>query len=343
MLTARTLGAHRIEIVDEPTPEVGPGEVLVRVRHVALCGTDLHIWEGTFPTELPIVQGHEIAGTVEAVGPGVTGPAVGDPVAVNPSNPCGHCRPCRTGRFNCCVSMRTLGCFVLDGGLTELLGVPQAKICPLPAGLPLELAALGEPMSIAMQAVNRARPEPGETALVLGCGPIGVLATRYLTDLGVQVLAADIDPERAAAATVFGAVRTLVVNPGQFPTAEQTALAQDLSGGDGISLVIEATGVPSSTRAAIDLVGNGGRIVQVGISSLDAPVPSALLALKELDLLGSRNSLNLIPSALELLARHQDAVSTLITHRFGLTDLASAYETMRAKQGHVGKVLVNVS
>lgn len=344
MLTVRTQGPHQLDFVEDPEPVVGPGEVMVRMRHVALCGTDLHIWEGTFPTDLPLVQGHEMSGVIAAIGPEVDlDLQVGQPVAVNPSNPCGSCLACRTGRFNCCTTMRTLGCFVLDGGLTELLVVPAEKVCPLPAGLSLEVAALGEPMSIAMQAVRRGRPRTGETALVTGCGPIGVLAALYLTELGVRVVAADIDADRAEAARAFGAEEVLVVDPaGPFPSSEQRARLDELSGGDGVSLIIEATGVPASTRNAIDLVAHSGRIVQVGISRRDIPVPIALLTLKELDLLGSRNSLGLIPEGLQVLARHQEVAQSLITHRFPIGDLERALETMRDRTEHVGKIVIDL-
>ena len=183
--------------------------------------------------------------------------------------------------------MRVIGCYE-DGGMAELISVAIDKLCPVPANLSLEVAALGEPMSIAMQAVNRGRPVAGETALVLGCGPIGVLATLYLTELGVNVVAADIDPNRAASATAFGAGQTMVVpTDGPFIGPE-----------DEVSLVIEATGVPSSMVNAIHLVSHAGRIVQVGISQRDIPVPIKELTFKELDILGSRNSLALIPQGL---------------------------------------------
>ena len=146
-------------------------------------------------------------------------------------------------------------------------------------------------------------------------GPIGVLATLYLTELGVNVVAADIDPNRAASATAFGAVQTMVVpTDGPFLGPE-----------DEVSLVIEATGVPSSMVNAIHLVSHAGRIVQVGISQRDIPVPIKELTFKELDILGSRNSLALIPQGLELLARHEEAARSLITHRFDIADVNDAY------------------
>ena len=344
MIVARTVEPEKTELVEAPVPALAPGHALVRVHSVALCGTDLHIWDRSFPADLPVVQGHEFAGVVERINPDAGSPLrPGDSVTVNPSTACGRCHACTTGRFNCCERMRVLGCYE-DGGMAELIAAPVGKLCPVPAGLSVETAALGEPMSIAMQAVHRGRPRAEETALVLGCGPIGVLATLYLTELGVRVVAADIDPARAAGARAFGAVETLVVDPaGEFPSAAQRAVLDRVSDGVGVPLVIEATGVPSSTVNAIRLVAHAGRIVQVGISQRDIPVPIAELALKELDLLGSRNSLDLIPDGLRLLARHEPVVRTLITHRFPLAEINDAYRVMRARTEYVGKVVVGLS
>lgn len=194
-----------------------------------------------------------------------------------------------------------------------------------------------------MQAVNRGRPVAGETCLVLCCGPIGALATLYLTELGVQVVSADIAPNRADSARGFGATETLAVSAtAGLPDPAQSQLLAQLSEGDGVTLVIEATGVPSSAANAIRLIANAGRIVQVGISRLDIPVPIADLTLKELDLLGSRNSLGLIPEGLQLLARHEDAARSLITHRFPIAEVNTAYQLMRSRTEPVGKVVTTM-
>jgi L-gulonate 5-dehydrogenase len=203
MLIARTVAKETIRYEDVPEPALEPGHALVRVHNVTLCGTDLHIWEDDYPAGLPVIQGHEFAGIVEAIGNNDAGIRTGDRVAVSPMVYCGECRPCRLGRFNVCENIGCIGCYS-DGALVELLSVPVEKLCPVPDGLELDLAAMAEPASIAMQAVNRGRPSPGETALVLGSGPIGLLATLYLTDLGVRVICADTEPDRLALATCSG-------------------------------------------------------------------------------------------------------------------------------------------
>ena len=345
MLTARTIAKETISYEEVAEPVLEPGHALVRVHHVTLCGTDLHIWEDDYPTELPLVQGHEFSGVVEAIGDNVDNPAgisVGDRVAVSPMTYCGACRPCLQGRFNVCRNISCIGCYS-DGALVEVLSVPVEKLCPVPEGLALDLAAMAEPASIAMQAVNRGRPEAGETALVLGSGPIGLLATLYLTDLGVDVVCADTEADRLELARLFGAADTLLVDPAAgFPDTEQAARLGRRTEGYGPSLVLEATGAPSSLENAIRLVASAGRIVQVGISPRTATVSMKDIPFKELDLLGSRNSLNLIPDGLDLLARHPDQAQALMTHRFGFADLQQAYEVMRNRTERVGKIVIGM-
>lgn len=342
MFSARTVAKETIRFEESAEPELAAGHALVRVHNVTLCGTDLHIWEDDYPTDLPIVQGHEFSGVIEAVGPNDAGVRIGDQVAVSPMTYCGECRPCRTGRPNVCRNIGCIGCYS-DGALVEVLSVPLEKLCPVPAGLPLDLAAMGEPTSIAMQAVNRGRPDAGEVALVLGSGPIGLLATLYLTDLGVRVICADTEVDRLELATEFGAVDTLLVTPGAaFPHPDQGSRLAALTDGYGPQLVIEATGVPSSLENAIRLVASAGRIVQVGISARQAAVSMKDIPFKELDLMGSRNSLNLIPDGLALLAKYAQQAQALMTHRFAFEDLQQALRLMQDRTEKVGKILIEM-
>ncbi|MBT2586609.1 alcohol dehydrogenase catalytic domain-containing protein [Arthrobacter sp. ISL-95] len=343
MLSAITVSKETIEFRETPQPTLQPGHALVRVHNVTLCGTDLHIWEDDYPTELPLIQGHEFSGIVEELAPGENhGISIGDRVAVNPIIYCGECRPCLTGRYNVCQNVGCLGCYS-DGALTELISVPVDKLCPVPDGLPLDMAAMGEPASIAMQAVNRGRPESGETALVLGSGPIGLLATLYLTELGINVLCADTEQHRLDLAVEFGATETLLVTPGSdFPDAHQAPRVEALTNGYGPQLVIEATGVPSSLENAIRLVASAGRIVQVGISPRQANVSMKDIPYKELDIMGSRMSLNLLPDGLALLARHPEQAQALMTHRFAFADLQQAYRLMQGRTEKIGKILIQL-
>ncbi|WP_417234239.1 alcohol dehydrogenase catalytic domain-containing protein [Arthrobacter sp.] len=340
MLAVRTVSAQTLEYVDVPRPVAGTGEAVVRIEFATLCGTDLHIYEDDYTSELPLIQGHELAGTVVEVAPGVEQVAVGDRVAIDPLINCGTCAACRQGRGNVCPHLVVLGCYC-DGGFVEYLSVAAPKLHRLPAGLPSALGAVAEPAAISLEAVKRGRAVAGETALVLGAGPIGLLATLALHDLGLKVITADTVADRVHMARDFGAGHTLLIDPAAgFPAAELAA-ALGADAPDGPQLVIEATGVPSSQLNAINAVAPAGRVVQVGISKQPSAFPMNLLPFKEIDLLGSRNSQGLIPEALALIDRHQDTVGGLLTHRFGLRELDQAFATMRDRTQRVGKILID--
>lgn len=343
MRAARTVAKETIEFEELPLPQAGSGEARVRVEHVTLCGTDLHIWEDDYATDLPIIQGHEFVGRIEAIGQGSdTDWTTGDAVAVSPMISCGTCYACRTGRYNACREMSVYGCYE-DGSLVEQMVIPLSRLRRIPDAVPEDIASLCEPTSIALQAVRRGRPVRRERALVLGCGPIGLLVTLCLTDLGVNVIAADIAPERTVVAKRFGAAETLVVDPVvPFPSIEQQQLLDSFTEGDGPSLVIEATGAPDSLLNAVHLVANAGRVVTAGISVRELSLPMNLLPTKELDLLGSRNSLDLIDDALSLIGRNIDTVSSLVTHRFAFDDLSKAFETLRSPDEFVGKIAIDL-
>ncbi|ODU76786.1 MAG: hypothetical protein ABT08_08405 [Microbacterium sp. SCN 71-21] len=339
MRVARTVAREQLAFVELPRPERAPGEVLVRILAVTLCGTDLHIFEDDYPTELPLVQGHELAGVVVETDPD-RADLRGARVVIDPVVACGVCHACRAGRPNVCASLSVLGCYE-DGGFAEFVAVPATRVHRVPAGLPTEVAALAEPTSIALQAVTRSRPQPGEIALVLGCGPIGLLAALALADRGVIVLAADTDAVRAATARGFGASETFVVAPG-FPDAAQQRTIDELTDHAGPIIVIEATGVPASLQNAVRLVASGGRVVQVGISTRTVELSMTDLPYKELDLLGSRNSLGLIPQGLDLLSRHRGAAEELLTHAFAFDDLADAFAAMADPAVPTGKIVIRM-
>jgi L-gulonate 5-dehydrogenase len=339
MLRAHTVARRTIELKEEPAPELTPGHALIRVHHVALCGTDHTIWDDQYVTELPIVQGHEFAGIIEAIDEGASDLTVGTAVVVSPMVYCGTCGPCRAGRYNVCDSISCLGCYE-DGALTEIISMPVEKLHPLPTGMPLRLAALGEPGSIAMQAVNRGTPVAGETALVLGCGPIGLLATLFLTERGVNVVAADLDDHRLTLARQFGAIATLTAGTDPFPNEQDAKVLAETCPMAGPTLVIEATGVPVSLENAVRLAAPTARVVQVGISTASAALSMRDVPFKELDIRGSRNSLNLIPEALGILNKRRDLAEALITHRFDFQQLNQAFETMEDRSAQVGKIVI---
>ncbi|MFC4428556.1 zinc-binding dehydrogenase [Citricoccus alkalitolerans] len=350
MATAAVTTSRRaIEYRSIAAPMPSPGMAVIRMASVTLCGTDAHIWDDDYATELPIIQGHEAAGTIAAldasdmtsgVGSASGGWAVGDRVAISPMFYCGQCHACSIGRVNACRHMSVYGCYE-DGSLVTEQAVPLEKLYRVPDGLELSLAPMSEPASIAMQAVNRGRAQAGEAVLVSGAGPIGLLAAVYLKELGCDVTVSDMNPSRLALAAALGADRTFTVTPGEFPTAAQRTELDQLTRGDGPSLIIDATGAPASVATGVDLVATAGRVVCVGISDAELRLTLRALPVKEIDLLGSRNSQNLIGEALELLDRHQDSIGALLTHRFAFTELDAAFTTLVDPTAGVGKIAID--
>jgi threonine dehydrogenase-like Zn-dependent dehydrogenase len=272
-------------LADVPARGVGPGEVLVKVRHVGLCGSDLNTFRGLNPlVELPRIPGHEIGGEIAAVGPGVPPAyAVGRRVVVMPYTSCGQCSSCRKGRTNACRYNRTLG-VQQDGGLAEEIVLPHGKLILNETVAPRYLA-LVEPLSVGFHAVERGRVAAGDTVAVIGCGMIGMGAVIGAAQRGARVIAIDVNAQKAAYAGRFGA--TVGIDAG---TRDVRARIDELTGGDGADVVIEAVGLPVTFTQAIDLAAYAGRVVYVGYSKAPVTYETRFFNLKELDIMGSRNA-----------------------------------------------------
>jgi len=266
----------------EPPPP-GPGEARLAVHRVGLCGTDLHAFHGRQPFfSYPRILGHELAVEVFDVGPGVTHVRPGDICAVRPYLACGTCDACGRGITNACERLATLGVHT-DGGMRERIVLPAAVLHPA-NGLPLDAVMLVETLGIGAHAVRRADPVPGERALVVGGGPIGLGVATFLRARGVEPLLADVVPERRAFAEQWGGLRT--IDPGtDAPAAVRAAFAGALP-----TLVMDATGNSASMHAAFGLAGHGGRIVFVGLFVGDVTFHDPDLHRRELTLLASRNA-----------------------------------------------------
>lgn len=331
-----TVEPHRMEVQDVPPPPTpGPGEALVRVEAVGLCGSDLHLFSGEHPySHFPNRQGHEFSGIVEAFGQDPPGRLrVGERVAVEPLRACGTCFPCRRGRANCCVRIEVLGAQV-PGALVDRIVVPTATLHPV-GDLSAEQAALVEPISIGYWAVVRGDVMAGDTVVVFGAGPIGQAILLASVDRGARVLVADRIQSRLELARTLGAER--VVDVGRDRIADDVG---EWTGGDGPAVVFEATGVPAVIRSAIDLVAPSGRVVIVGLSQQDVSLPVVEFTRKELTVLGSRNSSGIFPQAVDLVRRQRDRASLLITHRFPVERAAEAMVFALEHPAEAEKVMV---
>ncbi|QEC47541.1 zinc-binding dehydrogenase [Baekduia soli] len=329
----RTMELREVDAVAEP----GPGEVLLGIDAVGICGSDFGLYKGTHPyAQFPQVQGHEFCGTVRALGPGCEGThAVGTRVAVEPLLPCGHCYPCSVGRGNCCMELRILGVHT-PGGLQDELVVPE-RLLHDADGLDAPAAAFAEPMSIALQGLVRAQVVEGDTVLVLGAGPIGQAAIIAARALGARAAASDLVPERLERATAVGA--ELVFDAaGDVPDA-----LGEWTHGVGPTVVVDATGAPVAIRRAVDLVSFAGRVVVIGLSSQEVSLPIVPFTRKEISILGSRNSVGIFGDAVRIVRDHPDEVARLITHEIALEDVPETIELAMAHPEIVEKAIVRMA
>ena len=278
---------RQIRLTELPVPTAGPGDILLQLRYVGFCGSDLNTWRGrNAMAKAEVIPGHEIGAVIAAVGPGVPDRfRPGQVVTVNPYTNCGSCAACRAGRYNACEHNETLG-VQRDGAMREYIALPWQKIIPA-EGISAQDAALIEPMSVGFHAVARGCVADTDTVLVIGCGMVGLGAVIRSVLRGATVIAADLDPDKLALARELGAAYT-------YNTAEPW---QDLP---APSVVIEAVGAAPTYRLAIERVDFCGRVVCIGYAKGDVELPTSLIVKKELDVRGSRNA---TPSDFEAVIR----------------------------------------
>jgi L-gulonate 5-dehydrogenase len=298
MRAAVMKGPGELAVGDWETPRPGPGEVLVQVEAAGICAGDIAIYQGRNSyARYPQICGHEMAGRVVEVGEEVSGVSSGDAVVVEPFIGCGRCYACRIGKPNCCPQLTILG-VNRAGGYAEYVTAPRANVHAIPAGLSARVAALAEPVAIAVQACRRGSVTADDLVLVLGCGPIGLAAIDVARARGATVLAADRLPARMEAAESLGA---------EVLPAGDGLLAEVLrrTGGDGVPVIIEATGSPQAIESTMPLVAAGGRIVVLGLIKEGVAVtfPGLDLTRKEPTIVGSRASVDCFPESLDLIAR----------------------------------------
>lgn len=275
---------YTFELKEADIPLVKPGEALVRVRRVGVCGTDLHAFQGQQPYfNYPRILGHELAVEIVDVGENSAGLKNGNVCVVIPYLSCGGCVACHAGKTNCCTSLKVLGVHV-DGGLQDYLSVPCANLIKTER-LTLEQAALIENQSIGAHAVRRAEIKTGETVLVLGAGPIGLGIMQFAKLRGARVIAVDVNDQRLAFCRErLGVSHTL--NAKHDPASELKAL----TAGDFPTAVFDATGSPQSMMRAFNYTAHGGRLILVSIVQAEITFSDPDFHKRELTLLSSRNA-----------------------------------------------------
>jgi len=335
--TARLYGRGDVRVSTEPAALPGPGEVLLRVMAVGLCGSDLRWYEeagiGDAHLSRPLVLGHEFVGVI------ADGPRAGERVAVDPAWNCRRCGPCLEGRSNLCLASRFAGHGTTDGALRSLMAWPERLLCPIPDSIGGDEATLLEPLGVALHAQDLGLVGPAGRAGVYGCGPIGLLLIQLLRMRGAStVIATDVLEHRVAAAKTLGATDAFLVDAG---AGGQVSVARGLARDQSVDVAFEVSGSDAALSDAIAAVRPGGRVVIVGIPSGDRTAFEAAAARrKEIAMLLSRRMVpSDLPRAVRLASSGTVSLSPLITHRYPLARAGDAFATLAKRSGV--KVIVN--
>ena len=326
------------EIGEQPQPEVQAGEVLLRVRFVGMCGSDLSSYRGKNPlVSYPRIPGHEIAATIEAVGEGV--PAQfqpGQAVTLSPYTNCGKCASCLRNRPNACRYNQTLG-VQRDGALTEFITVPYQKLI-VADRLGLRDLSLVEPLTVGYHAVRRGRVTGTDQVVVLGCGAIGLGAIAAAAFHGATVIAVDVDDRKLALAQRAGA--HVGINTKSQNLSERL---NTLTDGLGPDVVIEAIGAPETFRLAVEIVAFTGRVVYIGYAKDEVQYDSRLFVQKELDILGSRNALpEDFEGVIRMLSETNFPLEEMVSRVVSLDQAPQALQDWYAAPATISKIVVEL-
>jgi len=312
-------------VADRPMPSAGPGEIVIQVRACGVCGTDLHIFNGDYLGDYPVVPGHEFAGDVAEIGTGVTRFAVGDRVAVEPNISCGRCRFCGLNEQNFCEHWQAIG-VTLPGAMAEYVAAPESAAFDI-GGLPYETAAFMEPLSCVLHGMGKIDVRYGERVLVIGAGPIGLLLAQAARNCGAATVAADRIASRLELAREVAHAEPVDTSGGFGPAA-------DLAPG-GYDAVIDATGVPAVIEETVGLARRGGRVLLFGVAPSDAAATLKPFDIfrKGLSIHSSYTSLRNSAQALDLLRSGRIAVDRLISHRLPLDKFEDAVNLVARPEG----------
>ena len=329
-----------LTIADLPDPTPAPGEVLIRVAACGICGSDVHGYDGSSGRRIPpIVMGHEAAGTIAALGEGVSGFATGDRVTFDSTVYCGACAYCRRGEANLCDHRQVLGVSCGDyrrpGAFAEFIAVPARIVYRLPDHLSFEEAAMLEAAAVAIHAVSLAHVSADDTALVVGAGMIGLLLVQALHAVGCsRVFVADIDRSRLKLAQELGA--TNVIAGGTDIATAALELTRQL----GVDVAFEAVGNNATVNASIGSVRKGGTVVLVGNVAPEVTLPLQTVVTRQIRLQGSCASAGEYPRAMELLASGMIQVKPLITAIAPLEQGPQWFERLYAREPHLMKIVL---
>ena len=339
MLQAVMTQPGKIEVNQVARPEVKPDEVLIQVKRIGVCGSDIHVYHGLHPyTSYPVVQGHEVGGVVAETGAEVNGFAPGDIVVFMPQVTCGECYPCRHGMYHICDNLKVMG-FQTSGAAQEFFAVKADMVLKLPASTSLDEAAMIEPVSVAVHALSRAGDVAGKKVLVLGAGTIGNLVGQVAQASGAQqVMITDISEYKLEKARACGLEHA--VNPQQEDLGQAIL---DVFGPDKADLILECVGVQDTITQAVANARKGSTIMVVGVFGKKPLVDLGLVQDRELSLVGTlMYQKQDYERAIELVAAGKLCLDQMVTHRFDFKDYLQAYEAIEASGGKYIKVMIDL-
>ena len=326
----------RAVLADVPMPVRKPGEALLRVRRVGLCGSDLNSFRGRNPmVSFPRIPGHEVAATIVEIDAGHQNLAVGMDVTLSPYTSCGHCASCRRGRHNACQFNQTLG-VQRNGALTEYICIDATRLYP--ARLSLKELCLVEPLTVGFHAVARGRVAKNDTVAILGVGGVGLGAVAASAQRGASTVAVDLDESKLTIAAHAGA--THLIHAEQQKLREQL---QAINAGHGPDVIIEAIGLPETFRLAVEEVAYTGRVVYIGYAKEPVSYETKLFVQKELDILGTRNAQpDDFRNVIAMLEAGHFPVDAAVSHIVSLHQAPQMLEHWSAEPRRYSKIMIDL-
>ncbi|MBX0321237.1 NAD(P)-dependent alcohol dehydrogenase [Shouchella clausii] len=332
-----------IELEERTKPEPGAGEVLIQMKAVGICGSDLHYYEhgriGERVAKPPFVLGHECAGVVTKVGPEVADLNVGDHVVIEPGLPCGECSSCRVGHYNLCPKVLFLSSPPNDGVLMEYICHPAKFTYKMPEGLSFELASLAEPLSVGLYTAQKTSIQPGSNIVIMGMGPVGlcmILAAKWYGASNIVVT--DIEPYRLEIAKKIGAMDTIQINH----EADRAGLLAEADRLGGFDMVIDTSGAEAAFDMAVNLLKRGGTIGGIGFpGGAKSTIPLLKMMQREIVYQPIYRYRHTFKHALALLEKEQEAAQLLLTDFFPMSQISAAFDYAASNKDKSIKVIIH--
>ena len=336
MKAIKVMEPFKVEIVEIDKPIIkNNDDVIIKITSGGICGSDMGIWNGTNSlATYPRIIGHEFGGIVTEVGKNVKNIKIGDKVAVDPVVSCGHCYPCRIGRYNVCNTLEVMGVH-RDGGFTEYVCVPEKNVHKFHIDYDESLLGIVEPYTIGMQINNRLQITSDDTVLIMGSGPIGICAMQVAKTRGATVIMTDLVKERLDTAKDMGADYVLLSGRDDVEKS-----INEITKGEGVPVIIDTVCIPSTFEASVKMACAAGRIAVIGLKSQPSNIVMADITKKELTIVGSRLNCNCFDEVIELFESKKVNPEKLKTMEFNYKDVEKSIKTIEERPQDVLKVVL---